>query len=76
MLLIKILREAGATSEVLESVKAFKCEICERLKTHRPARPAAAVCSAVPGMVIVGACLWKHQVSNVYPLILNVIGET
>ena len=75
-LMIKILREAGATSEVLESVKAFKCEISERPKTHPPSRSAATVCSSALGMVIVvDACLWKHPVSNVYSLKLKVIDE-
>ena len=75
-LMTKILRKAGATNDVLEYVKAYGCGICERLKTHRPSRPAVVVRSTGPGMVIVvDVCFWKHPVTHVYSLILNVIDE-
>ena len=62
-LMTKILRQAGATNDVLEYVKEFECGICERRKTHDTSRPAVAVRSTDPGMVIVvDVCPWKHPV--------------
>ena len=44
------------------------------MKTHRPSRLAAAVCSTVLGpVIVVDGSLWNHPVSNEYFLMLNVI---
>ena len=58
--MVNILREAVATNGSLECVKAFKCEICEPLETHRPSRSAADA----RRVIVVDVCLWKHPISD------------